>query len=58
MTTLEEVEVDLEKDRIQVILEEMIKAVVNQDQVQEQVLIEIGSDVLNVGSMIILLKTI
>ena len=34
MKTLEEVEVDLEKDNIQVILEGMIKAVVvDQDQV-------------------------
>ena len=33
MKTLEEVEVDLEKDSIQVILEEMIKAIVDQDQV-------------------------
>ena len=38
MKTLEEVEVGLEKDSIQVILEEMIKAVVDQDQVPEQVL--------------------
>ena len=37
----------------------MIKAVVvDQDQVQEPVLIEMGLDVLNVGSMIILLKTV
>ena len=42
--TLEEVEVGLEKDSIQVISEEMKKAVVDQDQVLEQVLIEIGSD--------------
>ena len=35
----------------------MIKAVVDQGQVWEPVLIEIGSDVLGVGSMIILLKT-
>ena len=33
MTTLEEVEVGLEKESIQVILEEMIKAVVDQDKV-------------------------
>ena len=33
MKTLEEVEVGLTKDSIQVILEEMIKAVVDEDQV-------------------------
>ena len=44
MTTLEEVEVSLEKDDIQVILEGMIKAVaVGQDLVQEP-----GVDDLNV----------
>ena len=58
MRTLEEVEVGLQKDSIEVVLEEMIKAVVDQDQVQEKVLIEIGSDVLSVGSMTILLKTV
>ena len=58
MNTLEEVEVGLEKDSIQIILEEVIKAVIGQDQVQEQVLIEIESDVLHVESMIILLKTV
>ena len=59
MMTLEEVEVDLEKDNIQVILVVMIEAVVvDQDQVQEPVLIGIGLDVLNVGSMIIFLKTV
>ena len=36
----------------------MIKAIVDQDQVQEPVLIEIGLDVLYVGSMIILLRTV
>ena len=50
---MEEVEVGLEKDSIQVALEEVGKVVVGLDQVQEQVLIEIGYDVLNVGSMII-----
>ena len=58
MKTLAWVEVGLEKDSIQEILEETIKAVVGQDQVWEQVLIEIGLDVLNVESMIILLKTV
>ena len=58
MITLEEVEVGLEKDNSQVILEGMIEAVVeDQDKVQEPVLIEIEVDVLNVGNMIILLKT-
>ena len=56
--TLEEVEVGLGKDNIRVILEGLIKeVVVDQDQGQELVLIWIGLDVLNVGSMIILLKT-
>ena len=41
MKTLEEVEVGLEKDSIQVILEEMIKAVIDQHQARQQVLIEI-----------------
>ena len=40
------------------ILEGMIKAVVDQDQVRESVLIGIGLDVLNVGNMIISLKTV
>ena len=53
MTTLEEVEAGLEKDSIQVVLEEMSKVVVGPDQVQEWVLIEIEFDVLNVGSMTI-----
>ena len=52
MTTLEEVEVDLEKDNTQITLGEMREAVVNLDQVQEQVLIEIELDALSVGSMI------
>ena len=56
--SFKEVEVDLEKDNIQVILEGMIKAaVVHQDQVQMPVLIGIVLDVFNVGNMIILLKT-
>ena len=58
MIILEEVEVGLEKDSIQVTLEEMIKASVDWDQVQEQVLIEIESDALSIGSMIILPKTV
>ena len=58
MKTFEDVEVGLEKDSIQVILQEIIKAVVDQDKFWKQVLIEIGSDFLSVGSMIILLKTV
>ena len=59
MKTLEEVDVGLQKDNIQVILEGMIKAVVgDKDQFQEPGLIGIGLDVLNVGSMIISLKTV
>ena len=54
----EEGEVDLEKDSIQIILERIIKVVVDQDQVQEAVLIDIGLDVLNIGSMTSLLKTV
>ena len=42
MIIWEEVKVGLEKDIIQVILEEMIKAVIDQNQVQEQVLVLIG----------------
>ena len=49
MTILEEVELGLGKDSIQVTLEWMIKAVVDQDQIQEPVLIEIESDGLTVG---------
>ena len=56
MMTLEDVEVHLKKDHIHVILEGMIKAVVvDQDH---PLLIGIGLDVLNVGSMITLLKTV
>ena len=42
----------------QINLGEIIKAVVDQDQVWEQVLTDIGSDVLGVGCIIILLKTV
>ena len=57
--TLEEIEVDLKKDNIPLISEGIIKAVVvDLDQVSEPVLIEIGLEVLNVGSMIILVKTV
>ena len=58
-TTLEEVEVGLGKDNIQVILAEMISVVVvGQGQVQEPALTEMKLDVLNVGGMIIFLKTV
>ena len=53
MITLGEVGVDLEKDSIQIILEEMKEALVDLDKVKEQVLIEIGLDALSVGRMII-----
>ena len=55
---LVEVEVGLEKDIMEVTLGEMRGAVVDQDQVQEWVLVEIGSDALSVVSMIILPKTV
>ena len=58
MIVLEEVEEGLEKDSIHVTLGEMIEAAVDQDQVQEQVPIEIESDALSVGSMIIWPKTV
>ena len=58
-TTLEEVELGSGKDINQVILERMTKAVLlDQDQVLEPVLLEIELDVLNVGNVIILLKTV
>ena len=46
MITLDEVEVGLEKDSTQVTSDEMREAVVDLDQVQEQVLIETGLDAL------------
>ena len=58
MIILEEVEVGLEKDSILVTLGGMIEAVVDQDQVVEQVPIEIELDASNVGSMIILLNIV
>ena len=54
----EEVQVGLEKDSIQITLEEMKEAAVDQDQVQEQVQIEIESDALSVGGLMILPKTV
>ena len=54
-----EVGVDLEKYSIQKILEGMMEVVeVDLGQVQELVLIETGSDVINVENMITLLKTV
>ena len=59
MTILEEVEVALGKDNIQVILGGITEAVaVGLDQVQEPILIEIRLGVLNVGNMIISLRTV
>ena len=58
MITLGNVEVGLEKYNTQITLGEMIEAAVDQDQVQDWVLIEIESDVLSVGNMIILPKTV
>ena len=59
MIILEKVEVGLGKDNIQVILRGMIEAVaVGLDQVQEPVLIDWGFGVLNVGNMIISLRTV
>ena len=59
MTTLEEVEVGLEKESIRVILEGMTEAVaIGLDQVWEPVLTDIGLHVINVGNMIILLRTV
>ena len=58
MIILDEVEVGLENDSIQVTLGGVIEAVVDQDQVQEQVLTEIELDASNVGSTIILLKIV
>ena len=58
-TTLEEIEVDLGKDNIQVILEGMMETVtVGLDQIWELALTEIGLHVLNVGNMVISLRTV
>ena len=58
MIILEEAEVGLEKDNIQVMLEGMTEAVVDQDQVQEPVQIETELDVINVENMTNLLITV
>ena len=55
MRTLEEVGVGLGKENIQIILEEVTEAVVVG---LEPLLTEIGLDVINVGNMIILLRTV
>ena len=58
MTILKEVEVDLGKDNIQVILEGLIEIVIaGLDQAQEPVLVEIKLDASSVENMIILLRT-
>ena len=58
MTIMEEVEVGLEKDSTHVILEGMIEAVADLDQVQEPVQVKTELDVLNVEDMTILLVTV
>ena len=59
MTILEGVEVGMGKNNIQVILGGMREVVaVGLDQVQEPLLIDIGLGVLNVGKIIILLRTV
>ena len=58
MITLVEVKVGLEKESTQITLGEMREAVVDQDQVHEQVLTETKSDAFSLGSMVILPKTV
>ena len=55
---MKEVEVGLEIDNIQIIPEGMTEVAVGLEQVQELVQIEIELDALNVGNMIILLRTL
>ena len=55
---LEEVGVGLGTANIQIMSGGMIEVVVGLDQVQELVLIEIELDVINVGDMIISLRTV
>ena len=58
LITMREVGVGLEKDNFQTVLKGTIEVVVvDLDQFQEQVLIEIGLDVISVESMIISQKT-
>ena len=58
MIIMKEVGVGLGKGNIQIIPEGMIEGVVGVDQVQEPVPIEIELDAINVGNMIILLRTV
>ena len=59
MKIMKEVEVYLEKDNIQGILEVMTETVVvGLDLVQDLVLIETGSDVINIENMIIFQNTV
>ena len=58
MIILEEVGIGLGTDNIQIISEGMTEAVVGLDQVKLLVLIDIELDALNVGNMIILLRTV
>ena len=59
MTIMKEAEVGLEKDSLQKTLEGITEIVVEgQDQDQEPVQIEIGLDVIIVGNMIILQKSV
>ena len=58
MKIMKEIEVGLKIDDIQIIPEGMIEVVVGEDQVQEPVPIEIELDAINVGNMIILLRTV
>ena len=55
---IKEVEVGLGIDSIPIILEGMIEVMVGLDQVQELVPIEIELDAINVGNIIILLRTV
>ena len=54
---MKEVGVGLEKDNVYIIPEGMIEAV-GLDQVQEPVSTEVELDAINVGNMIILLRTV
>ena len=59
MIIMKEVGVGLEKDNLQITSEGMTEViVVGLDQIQELVLIDIGLDVINVESTIILQKTV
>ena len=58
MIIMKEVEVGLGRDSVLLILEGMIEVIVGLDQLQELVPIEIESDVINVGNMMILLRIV